>query len=93
MATVSRDDARRIALAGIAAADARAAVHRALQLDGDALTVAGAETIDLARVGRVIVVGAGKAAAAMAAGALDVLGARIAGGTITTKDGHGAELG
>jgi glycerate 2-kinase len=87
-----RDDARRIIAAGIAAASARAAVRRALRLEGDTLTVGGEETIDLSRIGRVMVIGAGKAAAAMATGALDVLGDRVAGGTITTKGGHGAAI-
>ena len=87
-----REDARRIVDAAIAAADARAAVRRALRTDGAALRVADAEAVDLSSVDRVWLIGAGKAAAGMALGARDVLGDRIAGGTITTKDGHGAEI-
>jgi hydroxypyruvate reductase len=87
-----REHARAILHAAIAAADARAAVVRSLSLDGDRLTVAGAEEVDLGAIGRVRVIGAGKAAAAMASGALEVLGERIAEGTITTKDGHGVDL-
>lgn len=87
-----REHALAILRAALAAADARAAVVRALRVDGVRLTVAGAETIDLSSIDRVLLIGAGKAAAAMAAGALDVLGDRIAEGTITTKDGHGADL-
>ncbi|HEV2149770.1 MAG TPA: hypothetical protein VGR37_20385, partial [Longimicrobiaceae bacterium] len=43
-----RDDAQRILRAGIAAADPRAAVLRALSREGDALRVGGGEPIDLA---------------------------------------------
>jgi glycerate 2-kinase len=92
MTTHLREHARIILDAAIAAADARAAVVRALALDGERLTVAGTEEIDLAAIDRVLVIGAGKAAIAMARGALEVLGERIAQGTITTKDGHGADL-
>ncbi|MFL5382182.1 MAG: glycerate kinase [Longimicrobiaceae bacterium] len=85
-----RDDARRILAAAVAAADARAAVLRALALEGDALLVAGEERIPLSSVERVWVIGAGKAAGGMALAAREVLGERIAGGTITTKHGHAA---
>lgn len=87
-----REHARQILDAALAAADARAAVVRALSLDGQRLTVAGEETVDLASIDRILLLGAGKAAAAMACGALEVLGGWVAAGTITTKDGHGAEL-
>lgn len=87
-----REHARAILRAALSAADARAAVVRALALDGDRLAVAGAEDVDLASVDRIVLIGAGKAAAGMAAGALDVLGDRITAGTITTRDGHGAAL-
>ncbi|MBW3570263.1 MAG: DUF4147 domain-containing protein [Gemmatimonadetes bacterium] len=87
-----REDARAILRAAVAAADARAAVVRALDLDGHRLTVAAAEEVDLTSIDRVLLIGAGKAAAGMAAGALDVLGERIAAGTVTTKDRHGADL-
>jgi glycerate 2-kinase len=86
------DDARRILLAAIAAADAREAVRRALWMEGDELVVMGEERIDLAGVERIFLVGAGKAVAGMALGAGDVLGGRIAGGTITTRDGYAAAV-
>jgi len=92
MTTHLREHARAILRAAVAAADARAAVVRALSLYGERLTVGGTEEVDLAAVDRVVVIGAGKAAAAMARGALEVLGDRVAEGTITTKDGHGADL-
>jgi glycerate 2-kinase len=82
-----RDDALRILESGIDAADPHAAVLRALAREGDALHVRGAaEPIDLA-AGRVWVVGAGKAAAGMARAALEVLGDRVAGGTVTVPAG------
>ena len=82
-----RADARRILEAGIAAAEPRAAVLRALSREGDLLRVAGGETVELGAAGRVWIVGAGKAAAGMAAGALEVLGDRVAGGTVTVPAG------
>lgn len=87
-----RAHARAILDAALAAADARAAVVRALALDGGRLRVADAEEIDLASIEHVWVIGAGKAACGMAAGALEVLGGRVTGGTLTTKDGHGRDL-
>jgi len=87
-----REHARAILDAALAAADARAAVVRALSLEGARLRVAGTEEVDLASIDRVWLIGAGKAARGMAAGALEVLGARVAGGTVTTKDGHGGVL-
>lgn len=90
-----RDDARRILDAAIAAADPRAAVRRALRVEGDALVVGvpgDGERIELGEVGRIWLIGAGKAAVGMALGARDVLGDRIAGGTVTTRDGYGGEV-
>jgi len=87
-----RDDARRIADAAIAAADPRAAVLRALRLEGDVLVVRGEERIALGEVERVWLIGAGKAAVGMALAAREVLGDRIAGGTLCTRDGYGGEV-
>ncbi len=101
-----RDDARRILHAGIAAADPRAAVRRALRVDGGALVIGvSADSGDSERIGlddvdriwlddvdRIWLIGAGKAAVGMALGARDVLGERIAGGTVTTRDGYGGEV-
>lgn len=65
----------------------RAALRDAVQRDGRWL-VAGDLRLDLDTTERIIVVGAGKASAAMAQGLEDVLGDRITAGAITTKDGH-----
>ncbi|CAA9325160.1 MAG: D-glycerate 2-kinase [uncultured Gemmatimonadetes bacterium] len=83
-----REDARRILDAAVAAADPRAAVLRALRRDGDTLHAAD-ETVEL---GRVRVVGAGKAAAAMTRAALEVLGDRVEEGSVSVPHGARAEL-
>src|SRR5436190_12864456 len=76
--------------AAVAAVDVRAAVRRSLRLEGDRLIVAGTEiALPLAPGGRLTVVAVGKAAAAMAAAAEEVLGDRITGGLAITKHGHG----
>lgn len=86
------EDARRIFDAGVAAADPRAAVGRALTVSGDVLVVAdvgGARHhVDLTGFDEVVVVGGGKAGAAMAAGVEDALGERVDGGVVVIKHGH-----
>ena len=78
-------DARRellaIAEAGYEAIDTAAVMARELRRDGDALFVGG-ERIDLAAVGKVVVVAIGKCAADAAAVADRVLGDRIAAGVV-----------
>lgn len=86
-----REDAHRILKAGLAAVDPRAAVRRSLDLEAGVLRI-GEETVDLHTTGRVLVLGAGKAAPSMAQGVLDALGDRVTGGTITTKYGHARPL-
>src|SRR5262245_54933777 len=51
------------------------------------------KTADTSTYERVYVVGAGKAGAAMARAAEDVLDKRIAGGIVVTKEGHGGGPG
>lgn len=67
----------------VRAADPEAAVRRSLRED----------PLDLGRVHRVVVVGAGKATAPMAAAAEAILGDRISAGAIVVKYGHGLPLG
>jgi glycerate 2-kinase len=67
-------------------------VRRALARDGDRLR-AGRLAIDLSRLVRVQVLGAGKASAAMAATVVDVLGDRVSGGLVVVKDGYGRRAG
>jgi len=82
-----REDARMIFKAGLTASDARAAVLKSLNLDGDALTIAR-QIYDLSTVRRIVVVGAGKASARMAQGVEEILGDRIADGLVIVKDGY-----
>jgi hydroxypyruvate reductase len=58
-----------------------------LQRHGDRL-VAGGERLGLSTVDRIIVLGCGKAGAAMAAVVEEILGDRIGEGLVVVKDGH-----
>lgn len=74
-----RADARAIWQAGVDAVGAERLVQEFLRLEGDTLLV-GPERIPLAGVRRILVVGAGKAGAGMAAGVEQALGAAGPGG-------------
>src|SRR5512140_2273198 len=87
MTTPQFTDARAIYDAALAAADAHDAVARSLKVDEGVLH-AGTNRLPIASGGRIVIVGAGKAGARMAQAAEEILGARIAGGTIAVKDGH-----
>jgi hydroxypyruvate reductase len=86
----------RVLAAALAAVEPAAAVARFLRRDGDTLH-AGGRSFDLRALGRVIVVGAGKAGAPMARAAAAALGDRLSAGLVVVKDGHleaqGAEHG
>ncbi|NNG01912.1 MAG: glycerate kinase [Desulfobacteraceae bacterium] len=86
-----RDDAVAIFTAGVAAVDPVAVVQRHAVLNGNALYV-GETALDLNAFRRILVVGAGKAAASMAGALEDLLGDRISGGVVVVKDGHGIAL-
>jgi glycerate 2-kinase len=73
--------------AALTAADPGMAVKRFLELEGEDLVVAG-RRYHLPDYRRVLVVGAGKAGAAMAAGVEEVLGERVHGGIVNVKYGH-----
>lgn len=73
--------------AAVAAVDPAAAVHRAVHRRGAMLRV-GARSYDLDRLHRVFIIGAGKAAAPMAAALEEIIGARVTGGLVSVKDGH-----
>lgn len=77
--------------AALEASDPEAAVLRHLRLDGRTL-VAGRRRYALDRFGRVYVVGAGKASAAMARAVERLLGRRIVAGLVNVKYGHRAPL-
>jgi glycerate 2-kinase len=83
----ARDAVQSILAAALRAADPRAAVRSALEWRDGVLTVTGGGEARTGPGGRVWVVGAGKAAAGMALGALDVLGDAVAGGAVTVPHG------
>ncbi|MDQ3941933.1 MAG: glycerate-2-kinase family protein, partial [Actinomycetota bacterium] len=79
-----REDLQEIFAAGLAAADPQRAVRRELELEGDAI-LAGEKRFELRRV---YVLAAGKAAGEMAKAAEELLGEKVSGGLVVTKDGH-----
>jgi glycerate 2-kinase len=86
-----RADAREIFLAGLKSADPLVAVARHVQLHDNRLEI-GERSYDLDKIGRVLVIGCGKAAARMALALQELLGARIAAGVVVVKYGHGLPL-
>jgi len=86
-----RATARAIFDAGIAAGDAGRLVGRTLTLEGRRLSAAH-WSLDLDGVRRIVVVGAGKAAGAMAARVEAMLGERIAEGLVVVKEARGLAL-
>src|SRR5918995_1841547 len=79
-----RDDLEKILSVGLAAADPQRAVQRELELEDGAI-LAGEERFE---PDRVFVLAAGKAAGAMAKAAEELLGEKVSGGLVVTKDGH-----
>jgi len=71
--------------AALAAVEPSSAVARHLARDGDRLLVDGDP---VPTPGRLVMLGVGKAATAMARGAIDACGDRIETGVVITKDGH-----
>lgn len=88
---VLRNHARAIWKAALAAADPVQAVERHVSVH-DGVLFAGRKRYQLSRFGRVFVIGAGKASAAMAAPLERLLGDRIRGGLINVKYGHTVRL-
>ena len=79
-----REDLQEIFAAGLSAADPQLAVRRELELEGGAI-LAGEMRFEPRRV---FVIAAGKAAGAMARAAKELLGEKVSGGLVVTKDGH-----
>lgn len=77
--------------AALAAADPAKAVNSAVGLEGDDLVVDDLR-IDLSAVERILVVGAGKATAAMAGAVEELFGDRLTDGLISVKYGHTVPL-
>jgi glycerate 2-kinase len=80
-ATPARRSALAIADAALEAIDTRAAVRRAVALEGDTLRVAG-ESLALALAGRLRLVAVGKCATAAAEALAQALGSRLADGIV-----------
>lgn len=93
MASLSelRAHAREIFAAGVKSADPFEAVKRHLKTVDGALTADG-RSYDLAAIGNIFVIGCGKAAARMALALQQIIGARITGGVVVVKYGHGLRL-
>ncbi|MBN2515068.1 MAG: glycerate kinase [Deltaproteobacteria bacterium] len=87
-----RRDAREIFNAGLKAADPNQAVNRSVKVDAQGVLTVNDRAYELEHYNRILVVGAGKASAPMAAALEDLLGSQITEGTITTKYGHGLPL-
>jgi glycerate 2-kinase len=79
-----REELQEIFSAGLAAADPQRAVRRELKLE-DGLILAGEKSFEPRHV---FVLAAGKAAGAMAKAAEELLGEKVSGGLVVTKDGH-----
>lgn len=77
----------RVLAAALQAVEPGAAVRRHLRREGDTLLVGG-RPYDLGRFERVWLVGAGKAAAPMAAAAAEILAERLSGGVVVVKHGY-----
>jgi hydroxypyruvate reductase len=73
--------------AALAAGDVAPLLQRQLHLSGSHLS-AGPLTLDLDRVRRVLVLGAGKAGASMARAVETLLGPRVSEGFVVVKDGY-----
>lgn len=82
-----RDLARAILDAGLAAVAPHAALARHLRRHHDTLAIAGI-AYHLGTYRRVVVIGAGKASAEMAAAIEVLLGPHVTAGLVITKDGH-----
>lgn len=84
-------EAADILQAALQAVEPGAAVEKYLQLEGECLRVAK-RSYELSRYRRVLLAGAGKAAAPMAAAAARRLGPHLSGGVLVTKEAHAADL-
>jgi hydroxypyruvate reductase len=86
-----REHAVQIFQAGLQAVDPVEAIERHTRLDKDLLII-GDRQFNLKNYDRILVVGAGKAAAPMGKTVEDLLGDRIFDGVVVVKDEHGLPL-
>lgn len=89
--TQQHDNLMTIVNRAISAVSPDPAMRATLSLDGDVLTVSG-RPYNLSAYSRILVIGAGKASAAMAQTLEALLGDRIDKGVVATKYGHGLPL-
>ena len=82
-----RSAAEAIARSAISAVEPDTLVHNSVRLEGDFLQIPN-ESINLSDFKRIIIIGAGKACAAMAKAFEDILGDRISDGLIVVKEGY-----
>ncbi|MBN1829056.1 MAG: glycerate kinase [Deltaproteobacteria bacterium] len=87
-----RTDARMIFDEGLRAADPGVAVRRFVRLAPNGDITAGSSQYRIQDIGRIFIVGAGKAAAPMTKALEELLGDALTGGVVTTKYGHGMPL-
>jgi hydroxypyruvate reductase len=88
-------DLERIFHAGVKRVNPRKLITAGFHLQDDLLSIqsqSGTLSVDLREFHRIVVLGAGKASAAMAAGLEQVLGERISTGLVVVKYGHTEEL-
>ncbi len=81
--------AKQIFAAAVASVQPQPLLRARVQWQEPLLTICD-RTIDTQTVGRIYLIGAGKASAAMAATLEEILGDRIEAGLVIVKDGHGA---
>lgn len=74
----------------IASADSSSAMRRRLRLEEECLRV-GTQEFDLSEVGKIIVVGGGKASGKMAEVLEEILGDRVTGGVVNVPEGMASE--
>jgi glycerate 2-kinase len=86
-----KKDALQIFRAALRASDPLQAVLRHLRFDGRVL-IAGRRKYVLSHFDRILVIGAGKASAAMASAVEHLLGGRVTGGLVNVPDGVSARL-
>ena len=87
-----RNDVLTVLDAGIRAVDPHEAMLANLALQDDVLRI-GPQTYPLDNIDRIVVVGGGKACTPMAAAVYEVLGDRLAAGSVNVKYGHTAAGG
>lgn len=86
-----REDALKIFHAAVAAVQPDIFMRNHVKIAGEQLEV-GEKRFDLGKTGKIVVIGAGKASAAMANALESILENRISGGLIVTKSGHSMPL-